>query len=181
MDVTSARPSVSQRPSLQPPRRNPSDEIRILEHSFKVGIFSDPPVKKSIPLGASLFTDKHAQLIGALRQEAARVSYDNIILRDKAVTFERRYRVAKMDVAHVREQLNLVQARYAKIQAELDESQRFLRKLDALFSGEKTQRMARAMSLSTDEIEDAQLLTDLGETPHFEFRNPFEDRAASSG
>ncbi|RYF52450.1 MAG: hypothetical protein EOO38_00125 [Cytophagaceae bacterium] len=176
MEISPARPSVTQRPSLAPTRRNTSDELRILEHSFKVGMFADPPSKKGIVIGGDLLTKGHVQLIADLRKEAARVSYDNVRLRDKASTFEKRYRVAKMDVSHVREQLHLVQRRYEKIQTELEESQKFLRKLDALFSGEKTQRLARAMSLPSEEIEDAQLLDGLGATPHFEFRNPFENR-----
>ncbi len=180
MNITPHRAPSTSVSHRDPLTRATSEERRIIEHTFVTGIFQDPPTKRGIVIGGELLTPKHVQLIESLRKEGARVTFDNVVQKDRAATFERRYRVAKLDLAHTREQLKLVQSRYAKMVDELESAQRFMRQLDELFTGEKTQRMARALSLPGEEIESAQLVDAVGQmgpTPRFEFRNPFEDSA----
>lgn len=175
MNVTPAREPQLLAPERASPRRHHSEERRILEQSLRTGIFRDPPSKRALVPPAELLTAAHAQLIEDLRTEAARVSFDNMLLKDKADTFERRYRTAKLDRVHIKEQLSLVQGRYQKLERELESSQHLLQQIDELFSGERTQRMARALSLPGAELEAAELISQMSPTPRFEFRNPFED------
>lgn len=154
------------------PIRSLSEQKRLLEASFRTGKFADPPNKLSLAPGGDVLTRKHRVLINDLRTECARLAFDKTVVGDRAVMFEKRYRASKLEAGQLREQVTILQRRYEQVSHELEGAQSFMRKLDELFSGEKTAKMARAMSLPTSELEGAAWVQP-SETPQFEFRNPF--------